>query len=273
MTTIQKTTPGERVGKYILRSAEAFFSADRWNYGPKDPKAVETRDCICCASVRARVVSHDYSSKDLFWLVDVSVLKHVVGVKDRTRRCRFCSIIYQAFWSSQPGNYRLRSQLWAQGPGPNDPNDWESKVSKMPRVWGSMYAKLEDSGAITHFPADWYDASGCGSCLFCRQDRQAELPVTGPDQLCETCSQATSRFRQADDTENVELRPVIPLLLRLNICTAGTTFSTLQVRHAGGATIGSANGDSPFYEWKVYTHEGTTSDIQVWLGPTRWLTC
>lgn len=272
MASTKKVTPGERAGKYILRSAEAFFSADKWNYGPADPRSVNVGDCVCCASVRDRLVTHDYSSKDLFWLADVSTLKKVVGTKDRTKRCRFCSVIYQAFWSFQSGHYRLRSQLWTQGVGPDDPDDWESKVDKMPQVWRYMYAKLEESGALEHFPKDWYDASACGSCVLCRQDRHAELAIIRHDQLCAVCSQETSHFRHADDDRSVELRPVIPLLLQLDVGATATAFSTLQVRHAGGATIGTAEGDSLFYEWKVYTHTSMTTALQLLAEAVRRLT-
>lgn len=262
MATSKKITPGERVGKYILRSAEALFSADRWNYGSEDPRSTGPADCICCASASNQLVTHDYSSKDLFWLVDVANLKKVVGAKDRTKRCRFCSIIYQAFWSMQSGSYRLRSQLWAQGAGPNEPDDWESQLHKMPRVWSSMYAKLQESGATKHWSAEWYDTPGCKSCVLCKQDRHAEIAITGIEQLCAVCTEETSRFRQPGDTEIVEVRPAIPLLLRLDVSAASDGFPTLQVRHAGGATIRSADGDAASYEWKVYTHSSMSERLK-----------
>lgn len=268
-TTLELDEP---VGGYVLRNYEASFSRNNWNYSPEDPRSTDSPSCICCAYARDRLITHDYSSKDLFWLVDVATLKKVVtiGVKDLGKRCRFCSIIYQAFWSLQDGSYRLRSQLWTRNVGPNEPDDWELEIPNMPPTWSVVDRTLQRSGVAKHFDTKWYDTPGCGSCVLCRQDSYAELAITGTEQLCAVCAHENLHFGQAGIARTEEVRPPIPLLLSLRISAAGVGLSTLQVRHAGGATIRdirAANAEASFYEFKMYTHSSLFNGPQSRLRP------
>ena len=141
----------------------------------------------------------------------------------------------------------------------------------MPQVWSSLYATLVKSGAIAHFPVDWYDHSGCGQCGLCRQDREAQLTFTNETKLCTCCTSEMHRLLKRGPTEVLEVRPVIALLLKLKISADGDNMSSLQIRHAGGATVGSASGDAAYYEMKVYTHESTDRVVRQRLA--QMLTC